>query len=712
MRISTLTFEGQTPSLAPDRTAITIQTERLTWKLEVDAERRLRHVSFGNQTELDPNWPVHELYPAAGSGWILEPALRAVHANGDTSTDLRYIAHRVQEVDANVTLTEIQTKDPVYPFFVTHWFRSYREENVVEHWTEIRHEESGPVRLTAYASSGMTLPPDEYYVTQFHGDWGREMTMAEEKLGYGIKILDTKLGVRAHQFRQPGFLLAKGGPAREKESEIIGGTLAWPSNFQFLFEMNAPDERAIDNQLHVRAGMNPYAADYQLPPNEVFKTPAMIWSYSTTGAGDLSRQMHRWGRRYGLREGDRTRATLLNNWEATFFDFDDKKIVSLFDGAASLGIELFLLDDGWFGIKYPRNDDSQGLGDWAPNPAKFPNGMEVVAQEALKRGIRFGIWIEPEMINPRSELYEAHPDWVVRQASREPLLRRNQMVLDLTNPEVEAYVFKLLDDLLTQNPSVSFVKWDSNRYINQPGSAYLAPEHQSHLFVDFGRAVLRIFERLAAAHPKVDLMICSGGGARADYGTLRHAHEFWASDMTDPVHRVRIQWGYSQLFPTIAVAAHVTRWGKRPLKFAIDVALSGRFGMDIDVDKMTEEEKAVARLGVATAKQIREVVHFGDLYRLESPYAGPRASLVYASQDKSRAIVFVYPLKGTDAGLLKLEGLEYGRSYTVRELNLAPDAPRRLSAEGKRVTGAELMENGLSLPALGEMDSLVIEFSD
>ncbi|RYZ64092.1 MAG: alpha-galactosidase, partial [Proteobacteria bacterium] len=457
--------------------------------------------------------------------------------------------------------------------------------------------------------------------------------------------------------------------------------------------------------LRVNAGMNPYASAYRLAPAELFETPRMLWGWSGEGTGELSRHFHRWTRRHAVRDGDRPRAILLNNWEATYFKFDEKKIVSLFDGAKSLGIELFLLDDGWFGKKYPRDGDTQGLGDWTPDPKKLPNGLAALTDAAKAKDLRFGLWFEPEMVNPKSELFERHPDWAIQQPKRALEPQRNQLVLDLSRPEVREYVFDVADRTLSENPGISFVKWDCNRYLTQPGSTYLGKDRQSHLWIDYGRALYDIFARLAEKHPNVDLMMCSGGGGRVDHGSLAFGHEFWPSDMTDPVRRISIQWGFGHFFPAIATACHVTDMGDRPLKFAFDVAMSGRLGMDMDVDKLSEADRAFAGRAIAAYKGIRDVVQLGEQYRLESPYAGPRSAVMNVRG--YRAVVFVYSLGDSPAAPLRLKGLDPARRYALREIDVTEGAtPFEATLEG-----AALLSEGLSLPALGNHKSAVFELT-
>ena len=593
---------------------------------------------------------------------------------------------------------------PHYPFFVTLSFKAYRDEDVIEQWAEIRHDEAGPVTLYRYASSAPLLRGREYWLTQFHGDYKREATLAEERLTPGIKVLDSKIGVRATRFRLPSLLVSLGGPAEEERGEVVGGSLAWSGSFQLALDVNHR------NRLRAVCGINPHGSQYQLVAGRTFTTPAMLWTYSRAGKGQVSRNFHRWARKYGIRDGDKPRPVLLNNWEATHMNFDEAKIVSLFDGAAEIGIELFLLDDGWFGNKHPRDNDRAGLGDWQVNQRKLPHGLSHLADEAKERGLEFGIWLEPEMVNPQSDLYEKHPDWAIGQPFREPELSRNQLVLDLTRPEALAHARRAIDDTLGPNPGISYVKWDANRYVTQPGSTYLPPEQQSHLLVDYNFALYDLMRHFATEYPNMMGMECAGGGGRAEYGALRYFHSFWPSDNTDPRSRVFIQWGFGHFFPANTISAHVTRMGRRPLKFACDVALSGAFGVDMDLGRTTADERKTLAAAVKLYKErLRDVVAQGDLYRLESPDDGPRAALDYVSPDRSRAVLFVYQLKDNDTKPVKPRGLDPAKRYTVREVNLPAEAASQLAGHETVVDGGALMRDGLVPPCRKEFDSAVIE---
>src|SRR5690606_23827695 len=344
---------------------------------------------------------------------------------------------------------------------------------------------------------------------------------------------------------------------------VLMGGLEWSGNFKNEFEVDPL------NNLRIISGINNYASKYDLDPNETLETPKFWFTLSNQGKGEASRNIHNWARNYKILDGRGSRLTLLNNWEATYFDFDEKKLKKLIGDTRKLGVDLFLLDDGWFGNKYPRNSDNAGLGDWQVNKKKLPNGIGTLVKEAKKNDVKFGIWIEPEMVNPDSELYEKHPDWVIKQPNRPEHYFRNQLVLDLSNPEVQDFVYDIVDDLFTENPSLAYIKWDCNAIIYNAYSDHLK-DQQSELYVKYVQGLYNVLERIRAKYPTVPMMLCSGGGGRVDYGALKYFTEFWPSDNTDPLERVFMQWEYSYFYPSVAVAAHVTHWGDQTLKFKTD----------------------------------------------------------------------------------------------------------------------------------------------
>ncbi len=686
------------PAALPPHETIRIATGGFALEFVVGDDGRLyqKPVAGG---DFDAARRVHEAHPQWGDGYIHEPALQVTHADGNTSTRLIYRGKSVTHGDDGRELHRIHLGDPAYPLDVKLCFRIHRDLDVIEQWSEITHREAGEIKLERMASSALNLRPSEVRLTQFHGDWAQEMQPSSEILTPGIKIIDSKIGVRAHQFRNPSFILGFDGPPGENSGRVLAGTLAWSGSFQFAFDHTGATLRAL-------CGLNPSGSAYHLKPRETFATPAMIWTWSDHGLGDMSRKLHQWARDFGVRDGRGTRRIVLNNWEATGFDFDFNRIAGLFAPGVDIGAELFLLDDGWFGNKHPRLSDNAGLGDWEPNRSRLPDGLAPLAAEALHRGIGFGIWIEPEMVNPRSELFERHPEWVISQKHRELELQRNQLVLDITRPEVWDFQWKVVESALGI-PGVTFAKWDCNRYLTQPGSSFLPADRQSHLWIDYNRELYRLMGKTAEAFPDTTLMLCSGGGGRVDYGAMRYFHEFWPSDNTDPVARVPMQWNYSYFFPTVAMASHVTRMGKRPMHFACSVAMSGRFGMDLDVANLTAEERKTCEGAVRAYKEIRDTVLHGDLFRLENPHAAYRGALCHVAPGKERAVVFVYQLKEGPASVVLPQGLDPARSYVVTEMNPAPGR-EPLPAEGRVITGRELMSGGIVPSCSDALEASVI----
>ncbi len=649
----------------------------------------------------------HLAYATFGTDNLFEPAIRMTHNDGNPSLELKYVSHNIEKPSEDITLTSILLRDPEYPVEVTIYIKSYIQEDVIEQWTEIVQKEAKPVTIYNYASSMLNFDANKYWLTQFHGDWAEEMKMQENELTSGIKILDSKLGTRAHMYQTPVFFLSLDKKSDENNGELIAGTLGWSGNFRFLFEV---DEKG---SLRVISGINPFASEYVLQPGELFKTPSFIFTWSNHGKGQASRNLQHWATNYGIMDGTKPRLTLLNNWETTFFNFNEPKLVGLLDDTKKMGLDLFLLDDGWFANKYPRNDDRAGLGDWQENKAKLPHGLGYLVKEADSVGVKFGIWIEPEMVNPKSELYENHPDWILKLPNRPENYYRNQLVLDLTNPKVQEFVYNSIDQMLTKYPGIAFIKWDCNRMMTNAWSVYLK-DKQSQLYVDYVNNLYSILKRLRQKYPHFPMMLCSGGGGRVDYGALRYFTEFWASDDTDPLERVYIQWGYSYFFPAFAVCNHITSWGKQSLKFRTDVAMMGKMGYDLKVNELTENELKFSQDAVANYKRLSDIIWHGDLYRLISPYDENRAVLMYVGNTKTKAVLFAYTLNsrfGESFLPVRLQGLDPSRTYSVKEINMFPG--ERTSIEsGKSYTGDYLMKIGLNIGTGAPLTSTLLEISE
>jgi len=649
----------------------------------------------------------HEAYIGAGTSNLFETAIQTTHNDGNPSLDLHFVGKEVNIFDANVTETIIKLKDDIYPFEVKLHYKAYFKEDVMEQWAEIVHNEKKPLSLTNYASSMIFFDADKYYLTHFYGDWAKDMRRAEEQLQSGIKVIDSKLGTRANVYQTPFFVLSLNKPAEENTGEAFAGTLAWTGNFKFTFE--------VDNQnaLRLISGINPYASEYKLLPNQVFTTPSFVFAYSKWGKEAVSQNLHRWVRKYSLLDGDKPRLTLLNNWEATAFDFNEQKLTGLIGDAAKLGVDMFLLDDGWFANKYPRNNDKTSLGDWDINKTKLPNGLGVLVKEATKQGVKFGIWIEPEMVNPKSELYQKHPDWIIRLPNREEHYMRNQLVLDLPNPKVQDFVFGVLDNLMIENPDIAYMKWDCNRPMTSSYSPYLK-DNQSQLYVDYVLAFYKILDRVRAKYPHLPIMLCSGGGGRIDYGALKYFTEYWPTDNTDGYERVFIQWNYSYYMPSIATCNHVTSWGKQTLKYRTDVAMMGKLGYDIMISHFNDKELKFSQDAVKNYNRISDIIWFGNLYRLVSPYDGNRAVLMYSNDSKTKAVLFSYTLNTLFKEIhqkVKLRGLDAAKNYKVKEINLFPDTKSKFAEDSQSFSGDYLMKIGMSVSPNTPLTSNVYEIT-
>lgn len=703
-------------AVSAEQSPIVIGTGNNSLVFKVNGKGKLVQVYYGmnvSQAEASQMPATNsDAYPTFGASYVNEAALRAVHADGNTSTDLYFDKVEQTDVDADVTLTTISLRDNYYPFTVKLCFKAYKNSDIIEQWAEISHKEKKAVTLYDFASSHLYFDEPAYYLTQFYGEWANEMNMREVQLTRGIKNLESKLGVRSNQHSHPCYYISLNGTAQENAGNVVGGTLAWPGSFRLAFDVDNRDK------LHAIGGINPYASQYILSPGEVFKTPSMLYSYSSDGTGTITRNFHRWAKKYGIYKGDKTRTTLLNNWEATYFNFNEDLLKGIIKDASDMGFELFLLDDGWFGTKYPRNNDDAGLGDWQTNTQKLPHGIGYLVEQAKADNIKFGIWIEPEMVNPKSELYEKHSDWVIGQPNRPLDLSRNQLILDLSNPKVQDFVFGVIDKLMQENPGIAYIKWDCNRFVTNSGSYYLPAGKQSHLWIEYVRGLYSVLKRVRAKYKDLSIMECSGGGGRIDYGTLPYFDEFWVSDNTDALDRIFIQWGTTQFFPPMALASHVSvtpnhiTGRTEPLKFRFDVAMSAKLGMDLQPKNMTEEERAFSKNAIKEYYGIRPIVQFGDLYRLLSPYTSVRTAMMYVSESKDKAVVFSYLLKKCiygDTQPLILKGLDANKTYTVKEVNKNEKKYSWLTPlEGKSFSGDYLMKYGLRFPMYDEYDSKII----
>lgn len=705
LNMSTLAQKNETIRVSTSATDLILKTASNGRLYQAYLGTKLKHENDLSALAWNQNRAAWEVYPVSGTEDYFEPALAVEHNDHNMTSFLYYQSHSQTPVDDNVLHTAIILKDEAYPLTVTIHYLSYNDENVIKTWSEIEHQEKKAIDMTRYASGILYFDNYHYFLDQYSGDWAKEGRKSTTELTFGKKVIDTKLGARAAMFASPFFRVGMGEPVSENSGHVLVGTLGWTGNFQFTFE--------VDNlhNLRVIAGINPYASAYMLKPKEKFKTPEFIFTFSTDGAGRASRSLHDWARKYQLKNGMGDRHTLLNNWESTYFNFDEPKLAGLMQEAKKLGVDLFLLDDGWFGNKYPRVSDNAGLGDWDAMKSKLPGGVPSLVKAAEKAGVDFGIWIEPEMVNPKSELFEKHPDWVIHQPNRTPYYFRNQLVLDLSNPKVQDYIYGVVDGILTENPSINYFKWDCNSPITNIYSPYLK-DKQSHLYIEYVRGLYKVLEKIEAKYPKVMMMMCSGGGARCDYEGLKYFTEFWCSDNTDPIDRIYIQWSFSQIFPAKAMAAHVTSWnGNASIKFRTDVAMMSKLGFDINVGDLNPREQEFCAHAVSLFNEEKKTILDGDQYRLVSPNKTEHAALMYVAKDKKAALLFaydLYPLLGDKTPAVKLEGLNEDTLYKVTEVNLMPGQSSRLRNNNSVVSGDYLMKVGIDCLSSSRMSSKVI----
>jgi alpha-galactosidase len=699
---------------------IQITTARNVLVLETDQDNSLWSTYFGKKLEspaeytsirpLDKYKPgsddllnKREAYIASGSLNLLEPGLSVTHSDGNKSTVLTFNAVEEKQLDDNRKLTIVHLTDTKYKFNVDLHYLAYFKEDVIEQWAEIKHQEKGIVVLNKYASANLTLSGRKFFLKNHYSGAVREMRSEEQQLLHGIKTIDSKLGTRTNLLHSSSFMVSIDQPATEEQGEVIAGSLAWAGNFRLDFET------FDEYYLRITAGINNFSSNYTLKAGENFVTPRFVYTYSSAGKGLASRNLQNWARNYQLLDGKGDRSTILNNWETTYFDFDDEKLNQLTKDTKKLGVDVFLLDDGWFGNKYPRNGSSAGLGDWQYNRKKLKNGIGSLGKEATANQVKFGIWLEPEMVNPKSELYENHPDWIIRQPDRKEFYMRNQLVLDLTNPKVQDFIFKTVDDLFKEVPELAFIKWDCNSLIYNAHSPTL--KNQDHFYIEYTRGLTNVLERIRKKYPKTPMMLCAGGGSRVDYASLKYFTEFWPSDNTNAYDRIFIQWEYSYYFPSIAIDNHITDMGKQPVKFKTDVAMMGKLGYDVRVNELSEADLLFSQNAVQTYNRFKDIVWHGQQYRLQDPYENKIASIAYVNDTKDQAIVFNYHVATlfTNGVILpiKLKGLDAGKKYQIEEINLYPGTKSPIDSS-KVYSGDFLMKVGFNPEANANRTSVVL----
>ena len=612
---------------------------------------------------------LREEYPAHGGPSFVEPCLKVTFADGTRDLDLRFEAAHVEDETLQVTL-----QDAVYPLAVHLHYRAHPETDLIERWARVENRGAEPVTLERVFSAQWHLPVlQDYHLTHLHGRWIDEFRATREALTAGVKVLESRRLVTSHH-HQPYFALDRAAPGLDA-GELWFGTLAWSGNWRTAVEVTAAGHTRLSQ------GLNDWDFAWTLGAGEIFETPASLAGYTTAGENGAAQRLHAHVQGL-LPHAGQTRAVLYNSWEATLFDVDEASQAQLAETAAEIGVELFVVDDGWF---HGRGLDNAGLGDWWPDEGKFPQGLTPLIERVRALGMDFGLWVEPEMVNPDSELYRAHPDWVIHFPSRPRTEARGQLILNLGREDVQDHLIEVLDRLLTEN-DISFIKWDMNRNVSEPGWPG-APREARELWVRYVQGLYRVWGTLRERHPAVIWQSCSSGGGRADYGILRYADQIWVSDNTSAPARLSIQEGYARLFPASTMEAWVTDADPTlPLEFRFHVSMTGLLGVGGHLGRWSETDLEVAREQIKLYKDIREVVQFGTQYRLRGS-AEPYSALMFVSPDGGEGVLFAFRTHIARPGVLPplyLRGLD-------------PEALYEVEGEPEARSGAAWMHAGLQL---------------
>ncbi len=634
----------------------------------------------------------NEEFPGWGGPRYYEPALKLARENGDRDLVFRYVSHRINQNELDIELKDVRDE-----IAVTLHYRVYPEHGIIRRSATIRNGTAKPVTVESAQSAVWNLPPgDGYRLRYLSGRWAAETQIQEEPVLQGVRVLESRKGHTSHN-ANPWFSIDD-GHAAEEQGSVWFGALAWSGNWRITVEQTPY------KQVRVTGGLNTFDFAYPLKPSETLETPAFYAGYSGRGYGGASRLLHRFEREEILPAGlkSRLRPVLYNSWEATTFNVDEAGQSALAEKAAKLGVEMFVMDDGWFG---KRNDDHAGLGDWFVNPKKFPQGLKGLVDRVNGLGMDFGLWVEPEMINADSDLYRAHPDWVMNFPGRPRSELRNQMVLNMARADVKEHIFGVLDKLASDY-KIRYFKWDMNRSFSEPGWPEVAPAEQKKLWVEYVRNLYEILDRLRAKHPGLEIESCSGGGGRVDLGILQRVDEVWTSDNTEAFDRLRIQEGFSQAYAAKIMSAWVTdvpnmNHRSTPLQYRFLVAMQGALGIGSNLNHFSDQDTALAARMIALYKRIRATVQLGDLYRLSSPRTQDVTANQYVAAGGQQSVLFAFRHSQqyqTPIPAISLRGLDQKAVYQVEALN----------GTKKEFSGAYLMHSGLNLSLGGDFDSTAV----
>jgi alpha-galactosidase len=649
--------------------------------------------------------PVGSLTPQEYAGWggamTATPALKLHQDDGNRDLVLRYDSHRIEKNALQVRLRDARAGVTVDLRYVAD-----ASTGIVGRSAHIENAGTQALTIDSAAAATWNLPRGDYSLRYLTGTWAGEWHVQTRAVAPGATVLESRRGSTGDE-NNPWFAIGRGGDWNEEHGEVWFGALAWSGSWRIQVDED------ILGQVRVTGGYNPFDFTYRLQPGQSLDTPVFYGGYTGRGMGEASRLLHRFERERVLPGGAaaKLRPVLYNSWEATEFKVDEAGQERLAGKAAALGVERFVVDDGWFGA---RNNDHAGLGDWVVNRQKFPNGLKPLIDKVHGLGMSFGLWVEPEMVNPDSDLYRAHPDWVLNFPGRQRSEGRNQLVLNLAREDVKAHLLDVLDRLLREN-DIQFLKWDYNRNWSEPGWPDVAPEEQQKVYVAYVRNLYDILRELRARHPGVEIESCSGGGARVDLGIMALTDEVWPSDNTDPSDRLSIQDGFSQAYAPATMMAWVTgspNWvnGRASsLDFRFLSAMQGGLGIGANLLEWTPAEEATARAYVAEYKKIRATVQRGALYRLLSPRdRAPWSATESVAPDGRQAVLFAFQRQGEEARpfpTLRLQGLEPQARYRLRAIHgrVAPGTPGAAS-------GAYWMQRGIDIAMKGDLQAAGLVF--
>ena len=649
----------------------------------------------GFQLELIP-----QEYPTFGATDLRSPSLEFQYEDGTSATDLRYKSHRIYEgkerlsglpavyveSEEEATSLEITLVDSLKNLEVILTYNVFENFDAITRSLKIVNNSDEKINIERVLSANVDFTTDEFDFIQLSGSWGRERHILRNPLRSGSQAIESRRGASSHA--QNPFIALCSKDANEEYGDVYGFSLVYSGNFLANVE--------VDMYRNARAqiGINPFDFKWLLESKEEFQAPEVVLVYSSKGLNGMSQIYHNLYRKRLCRGNyrDKVRPILINNWEATYFDFNEVKINEIAKEASKLGMEIFVLDDGWFGN---RNDDKSSLGDWFVNENKLKGGLSKLAKDINNMGLEFGLWFEPEMISPISKLYEKHPNWCIHIPGRTRSQARSQLILDLSRKEVCDYIIESVSKIL-ESSNISYVKWDMNRNMTEVGSLGLTSERQRETAHRYILGLYRVMEEITSRFPNVLFESCSGGGGRFDPGILYYMPQTWTSDDTDAIERLKIQFGTSMVYPPISMGCHVSAVPNHqanritPLETREVSAMAGNFGYELDITKLSEEEKEELKKQISLYKEIRETVQFGTLYRLKSPFNSNEVAWMMISEDKNEVVVSYvrqWALVNESFSNLKLTALDKDSEYEI-------------IGEDIVLSGDELMYIGLNIPEL------------